>query len=97
MRFKVELRKEAVWFIKHECSAGDRAAFFDELEKQKSDPISNSEPSYDPTIKRYMLRQFPFGPHWAIFEIQPAAEKIIVRACKKRRPPPNVTTPSAGR
>jgi len=94
MRFKVELRKKAVRFIKHECNAGDRAAFYDELEKLRTDPISNSGPVYDPAIKPYMLRQFRFGQCLAIFEVQPAAEKIIVRVCKKK-PPSNIIARNA--
>ena len=97
MRFKVELRKEAVWFVKHECNAADRNAFYVELENLRDDPISNSEPIYDPTLKPYMLRQFRFGQCLAVFEIQPAAEKIVVRVCKKRKPPPNIIAPNADR
>ena len=85
MRIKVELHREVVWFIRHACSDEEVDAFYEELEKLRSDPIENSEATADPDLSRYMLRFFRFKQNIAIFQLDPAGERIVIRQCKRLR------------
>jgi len=86
MRFKVELRREVIRYIKRDCDSAERAAFYRELERVIEDPISCSEAIFEPEVRRYLLRFFRFDRSMAIFEFDPAKERIIVRVCRKRKP-----------
>lgn len=52
MRFKVELRKEAIWYIKRICTRAARSAFYDELEKVRNDPISTTSRCFSLELSR---------------------------------------------
>ncbi|MGB2985028.1 MAG: hypothetical protein WBE26_04020, partial [Phycisphaerae bacterium] len=70
MRIKVELHRNVVRFIRHECTEKERGAFYSQLEKLRSDPVAlieNSEAIHDPQASRYMLRLFRFMDCIAIF------------------------------
>lgn len=86
MRLKVELHREAVWFIRHRCSDAEVDAFYGHLEKIRTKPIANSEAVADPGLSRYMLRFFRFAHCIAIFQYRPAEDRIIVRQCRRIRP-----------
>jgi len=86
MRIKVELRKEVIRYVKRECNSTERAAFYREFEKVIEDPISCSEAIFNPEVSRYLLRFFRFAGSLAIFEFDPAKQRIIVRVCRKRKP-----------
>ncbi|MDO8632284.1 MAG: hypothetical protein Q7R41_17515, partial [Phycisphaerales bacterium] len=85
-RFKVELRKEVIRYVKRECNSTERAAFYCELERVIEDPISYSEAIFDPEVSRYLLRFFRFAGSLAIFEFDPTKQRIIVRVCRKTKP-----------
>ncbi len=86
MRIKVELHAEVVWFIRHRCNDSEVDAFYEQLEKLRSEPIENSEPMADPDLSAYMLRFFRFRLNLALFEYDPARNRIRVLEC--RRIPP---------
>ena len=55
MRIRVELHRDVIRFIRRECSAKERNAFHEELERLRSDAfalIENSEPTYQPEESR---------------------------------------------
>ena len=83
MYFKVELHRDVVWFLRHECTDAGREAFSERLKELRSDPIGTSEALADPQMSRYMLRFFRFGGNLAIFEFDRARERIRVRQCRK--------------
>jgi len=86
MRIKVELHPEVVWFIRHRCNEGEVSGFYERLERLREEPIENSEAVTDPRLSRYMLRFFRFRQNLAIFELNPAKNRIRVLEC--RRTPP---------
>ena len=89
MRIKVELHKNVVRYIRHECTEEEQGAFFGELERLRSDPVTlieNSEAIADPELARYMLRFFRFGENIAIFEYDIGKNRIRVLECRKPRP-----------
>ncbi len=89
MRIRVELHRHVVWYIKHECTAEERGAFYEELEKLRADPVAlidKSEAIYDPQASRYMLRFFRFKENIAIFETNRTREQIFVRQCRRFAP-----------
>lgn len=86
MRIKVELHREVVWHIKHEFTAEERGGFYEQLERLRSDPVAlieNSEAIHDPEADRYMLRFFRFRDWIAIFEMNRARDRILVRQCRR--------------
>lgn len=89
MRIKVELHRNVVRFIRHECTEKERGAFYSQLEKLRSDPVAlieNSEAIHDPQASRYMLRLFRFMDCIAIFEMNRARDRILVRQCQRVTP-----------
>ena len=98
MRIKVELHREVVRFIRHEASAGEVEAFYQQLERLTADPavlIENSEAIHDPQASRYMLRFFRFMDCMAIVETNRARDRIFVRQCQRPRAK-RTGTPSPG-
>jgi hypothetical protein len=85
MRFKVELHKDVVRFLKRECPVEAVAEFQRALERLRSDPIGLSEAVSDPKVSRYILRYFRFANYIALFEFDPHKDRIIVRICRKQR------------
>ena len=67
MRIKVELHEAVVWFIRHRCNDSEVDAFYERLEKLRSELIENSEPMSDPTLSPHMLRFFRFRLNLALF------------------------------
>ena len=88
MRFKVELHRNVGQYVRRDCSEFDRAAFYNMLERIRSDPITNSEVIVDVSISRYALRYFRFGRHIAVFQVDPAKDRVIVRVCRRFRDNP---------
>jgi len=88
MRFKVELHRDVGQYVRRECSEFDRAAFYDMLERIRSDPITNSEVIADVSISRYTLRYFRFGRHMAVFQLDPVKDRVVVRVCRRFRDNP---------
>lgn len=43
MRIKVELHRDVVWYIRHQCNRDEALSFYQELEKVRREPITNSE------------------------------------------------------
>ncbi len=83
MRVKVELHRDVVRFIRHECTEGEVRAFYEKLEQVRSEPIGTSEAVSDPKLSRYILRFFRFGRNLALFEYQPANNLIVIRECRR--------------
>ena len=86
MRIKVELQREVVWFLKRECTTEERNAFYQQLEKLRSDPVAlieNSEAIHCPQQSRYMLRFFRFERCMAVFEMNRGRDRIRVRQCRR--------------
>jgi hypothetical protein len=92
MRSKVELHRDVVWFIRHQCNADEADAFYRELDRLRSDPIECSEALADPKLSRYMLRFFRFGQNLAIFEYNAAKDRARVLECR-RIPPEQLGKP----
>lgn len=88
MRFKVELRKEVVHYLRRECDAVDRREFYDGLERIGSDPITSSELIVDDSISRHVLRYFRFARHIAVFQFNPGKDRVVVRVCRRFRDSP---------
>ncbi len=83
MRCKVELRPDVQWFLRMRRRNKDEIdAFYDLLERIRTDPIGNSEARSGPRLSRYMLRFARFGGNLAIFEFDPAHERIRVLECR---------------
>ena len=85
MRFKVELDKDVVWFIRHLCWPDERQEFYDRLERLHDAPFTNTESCIDRTLSRYALRLFRFGRNIAVFRIDLSKETIRVRQCRRFR------------
>lgn len=85
MRFKVELHREVRWFLRRECDSQERAAFFDQLERLRDDPVGLSGAIFDPAVSPYMLRYFRFGRYLAVFEIDVAKDQLVIRVCRRAR------------
>lgn len=83
MRIKVELHRDVVWFIRHRCNDDEVKAFYEQLERLRSDPIESSEAIADPKLSRYMLRLFRFKGNLAIFEFDPGRDRVIIRQCRR--------------
>jgi hypothetical protein len=83
MRVKVELHKDVVRFLNHDCSDEDRRAFQDVLDRVRETPVELSEAIADPNLSRYMLRFFRFAGYLAVFSFDPAVPRIVVRKCQK--------------
>ena len=81
---KVDMHKEVLRFLRHECSAADRESFQKGLEAVRTLPIESSGPYHDPEIRPHMLRYFRFGQNRAIFEYHPAKDLIVIWECRKR-------------
>lgn len=89
MRIKVELHREVIWFIRHEAGVTEVRAFYEQLWKVSTDPISlieHSEAAHQPEKSRYMLRFFRFERCIAIFETNRARDRIRVRECRRLLP-----------
>ncbi len=52
MRCKVELHREVVWFIRHDCNDTEVDAFYKALERVRDDPIGESEAFSDAELSR---------------------------------------------
>ncbi len=87
MRLKVELHPDVQWFIKHRCNAAERRVFYQQLDAVRSEPIKNSEPTFEPQVSHYILRFFRFGTNLAIFRFEPAVNLIWVLKCRTLKPP----------
>jgi len=93
MRFKVELDRDVVWFIRKVCGPAVRKAFYDQLERVSTEPIANSEAYADPEKSRYMLRIFRFADCVAIFGYDPARNVIRVAECRLSKRQPRAAPP----
>lgn len=93
MRFKVELDRDVVWFIRKVCGVTARKAFYEKLEMVAAEPITNSEAYADPRESRFMLRLFRFANYVAIFGYDPARSLIQVVQCRPGKPQPRVGPP----
>ena len=82
MRFKVEFDPNAIWFLRRRCDETTRKLFYEQLERMKEDPLSNSQAFSDRKTSRYMLRLFPFGGFVAIFAFDPSHDMIRVMECR---------------
>jgi len=85
MRFKVELDRDVVWFIRHVCSPDERREFYDRLDRLRDDPFTDTAPCTDLATSRYVLRVFRFGGNIAVFRIDLSRETIRVRQCRRFR------------
>jgi len=83
MRVKVELHKDVVRYVRRSCNDDEVAAFYEQLERLRTDPIDDSEPTTDPRLSKYMLRFFRIGNNLAIFEYDPARNRIRVLECRR--------------
>lgn len=86
MRSKVELHSDVVWFVRHRCTEREKGKFYAVLEAVRNEPIANSEAIIDPRIRPHVLRSFRFGTNIAVFEWDPAKNRIRVLECRKSRP-----------
>ena len=93
MRFKVELERDVVWFIRKVCGPAARKAFYEQLERVRAEPIANSEAYADPEKSRYMLRVFRFAHYVAIFGYDPARNLIQVAECRPSKLQPRGARP----
>jgi mRNA-degrading endonuclease RelE of RelBE toxin-antitoxin system len=82
MRFKVEFDPNAVWFLRKRCDEATRKLFYEQFERIKEDPLSNSQVFSDRKKSRYVLRLFPFGGFVAIFAFDPSHDLIRVLECR---------------
>ena len=90
MRIKVELHRDVVWFVRHQCKESEANAFYTELHELRADPVTlieRSEALHDPKLSRYMLRFFRFAGCLAIFETNRSRTRIRVRQCRRIAPP----------
>ncbi len=86
MRIKVELHRDVVWFLRQRCTDGEVDAFYDMLERLRTEPIANSEAVADPQLSRYMLRFCRFKQNLAIFRYDASRDRIRVLECRRRQP-----------
>ena len=86
MRLRVELHRDVVWFIRHCCTDREIDAFYEQLEKIRTEPLAHSKALADSALSRYMLRFFRFAQCIAVFQYKPAKDRIIVRQCRRVRP-----------
>lgn len=86
MFIEVEIHRNVLLFLKHECSSEERAAFYECLDRVRGDPIGLSEAITKPALSRYMLRFFRFAGCIAIFETNRARDRIRVRECQRLLP-----------
>ena len=89
MRIKVELHREVIRLLRHECSEEEVSAFNQGLRRLRSDAVAlieNSEAIHDPQVSRYMLRSFRFADCIAIFETNRERDLIRVRQCRRLQP-----------
>lgn len=88
MRFKVELHKDVVWFIRRGCAADEAKEFYAWLERLRDDPIAGTEVFVDKKLAPYALRYFRFGRNIGVFRLDAVRQKVIVRQCRKFRGEP---------
>lgn len=86
MRIKVELHPDVVWFIRHRCHEPEVDAFYQALERIRSQPIGASEGTSDRRLSRYRLRFVWFGANIAVFKYDAAKDRIRVLECRKLAP-----------
>ena len=86
MRIKVELHPDVVWFIRHRCTADEADAFYERLEAIRTAPIGKSDHITVAGLRAHELRFFRFGTIIAVFEYDPARNRIRVLQCRKQRP-----------
>ncbi len=82
MRIKVELHRDVVWYIRHRCNRDEARSFYQQLDKVRREPITNSEAIADPKVSRYMLRFFRFRQNIAVFEYDIGRDHIRVLECR---------------
>jgi hypothetical protein len=88
MRLMAELHPAVNWFVRRRCTDAERKAFYAELDRLRSDPVTlidGTEAYSDPERSRYMLRIFRFGPYLAILEFNAAKDRIRVVECELPR------------
>ena len=83
MRFKVELHRDVVWYLRNKCTEAERELFREQFERVRREPIEHSQAIYDPKISKYMLRFVRFGEHLAVFEYDPGRGRIRFLTCRK--------------
>lgn len=88
MHVKVELHRDVVWFVRRRCNDDEVKAFYEQLERVRTDPIENSEATVDPDLSRYMLRFFRFKENIAVFEFDPGRDRVVIRQCRRLRGKP---------
>lgn len=87
MRAAVDLHRRVRSFLRHECTTDEQREFYAQLEVVRADPLGASEPNFDPSLSRYMLRSFRFGSNLAVFKFKWEAHgpRVRVVVCRKIR------------
>jgi hypothetical protein len=93
MRMRVDVHSDVDWFVRKTCTREKRAEFYRMLAAIELEPLRHSEPFFEPKLSPHMLRFFRFGTSKAIFEFDPARNRIQVIECRKLKPilPPSET------
>jgi hypothetical protein len=90
MRIKVELHPDVqAWLWQHRHDRRLVDSFYRQLRWVCEDPLNRSEPTYDPSLSRYMLRFLGFGEkddYIAIFQFDPARDLMRVLECRRLKP-----------
>jgi len=89
MRFRVELHRDVERFLKERQRKRDYetvSAFYERLDEVREDPVGCSEAVSDPDLSRYMLRYFRFAGYIALFQIDLAKDRVVIRSCRKHQP-----------
>lgn len=86
MLLKIELHRDVIRFIRHDCSEQERTAFYRMVNKLREEPIRHSEHMSDPRMSRYMLRFSRFGANFAVFQYDLARKRIRIVTCHKAPP-----------
>ena len=86
MRYKVDMHPDVDWFVRHRCSEEERRAFYEVLERLRSEPLKNSRLLIDPQVSRYALRCFRFGTNLAVFKLDPGRNRIWILKCETLKP-----------
>lgn len=87
MPLRVDLHPDVVWFVRNRCNGLEQAAFAQATARVRAEPLRFSESLADPAISRFMLRFYRFGNCLAVFEYDPARNRMRVLQCRRVRPP----------
>ena len=79
----VDLHQDVVWYLRDRCNDDEVKAFYEQLDRVRTDPIENSEATAVPDLSRYMLRFFRFKENIAVFEFDPGRDRVVIRQCRR--------------